>query len=117
MSKRTKITLATLLIVLLIALGPLFALRGAEFGGSDDAGSRKVEEILGESYEPWFAPVLEQMLGGELPGEVESLFFCLQTRHWGKRLGVWIWISCSKEKISGRGTLNQVRHLPRLGRI
>ena len=79
MSKRTKITLATLLIVLLIALGPLFALRGAEFGGSDDAGSRKVEEILGESYEPWFAPVLEQMLGGELPREVESLFFCLQT--------------------------------------
>ena len=38
-----------------------------------------VETIRGESYEPWFTPVLEQMIGGELPGEVESLFFCLQT--------------------------------------
>jgi len=38
-----------------------------------------VEQIQGESYEPWFTPVLEQVLGGELPGEVESLFFCLQT--------------------------------------
>ena len=37
------------------------------------------ETIRGESYEPWFTPVLEQMIGGELPGEVESLFFCLQT--------------------------------------
>ena len=31
------------------------------------------------SYEPWFTPVLELFLDGELPGEVESLFFCLQT--------------------------------------
>ena len=37
-----------------------------------------IEEIHGE-YEPWFTPVLESMLGGELPGEVESLIFCLQT--------------------------------------
>jgi cobalt/nickel transport protein len=37
-----------------------------------------VEEINGE-YEPWFEPVLETVIGGELPGEVESLFFCVQT--------------------------------------
>ena len=53
--------------------------KGAEFGGSDDAGSKMVEEIKGTSYEPWFTPVLEQMLGGELPGEIESLIFCVQT--------------------------------------
>ena len=26
-----------------------------------------------------FTPVLETALGGELPGEIESLIFCLQT--------------------------------------
>ena len=79
MSKNQKIAVASLLAVVLIALVPLFALKGAEFGGSDDAGSQMVEAIRGESYEPWFTPVLEQLIGGELPGEVESLFFCLQT--------------------------------------
>ena len=58
---------------------PLILNRNAEFGGSDDAGSVMVEEINGSSYEPWFTPVLESMLGGELPGEIESLIFCLQT--------------------------------------
>lgn len=79
MSKNKKIVLISLIVVVLLALGPLFALKGAEFGGSDDAGSTKVQEITGEEYEPWFTPILEQLIGGELPGEVESLFFCLQT--------------------------------------
>jgi len=65
--------------VVLIALIPLFALKGAEFGGSDDAGSVMIEEIQGGAYEPWFTPVLETMIDGELPGEVESLIFCIQT--------------------------------------
>lgn len=64
--------------VLLIALVPLFVLKDAEFGGSDDAGSVVVEEVDG-SYEAWATPVLEKLIGGELPGEVESLFFCIQT--------------------------------------
>ena len=37
------------------------------------------QEIQGEAYEPWFTPVLETLLGGELPGEIESLLFCIQT--------------------------------------
>ena len=78
--KSNKTTVIVLLIiVLLIAIVPLFALKGAEFGGSDDAGSQMVAEITGTEYEPWFTPVLETMIGGELPGEVESLLFCLQT--------------------------------------
>ncbi len=79
MSKKNKTTICILLLitVLLIAF-PLFALKDAEFGGSDDAGSVMVEEIQG-SYEPWFTPVFESFLGGELPGEIESLLFCLQT--------------------------------------
>ena len=45
---------------------------------SDDAGSVMVEQIKGE-YEPWFTPVLENWLGKEIPEEIESLLFCLQT--------------------------------------
>ncbi|WP_251353155.1 energy-coupling factor ABC transporter substrate-binding protein [Hominisplanchenecus murintestinalis] len=73
-----KTVIAAIIAVLLIAFVPLFALKDAEFGGSDDAGSQVVEEV-DSSYEPWAAPVLEKILGGELPGEVESLLFCVQT--------------------------------------
>lgn len=76
--KQKKIFAALILASVLIAIIPLFALKGAEFGGSDDAGSVMVEEIHGE-YTPWFTPVLETLVGGELPGEVESLIFCVQT--------------------------------------
>lgn len=79
MTKNTKIVVILLVIAALIAIVPLFALKGAEFGGSDDAGSEMISEIKGEEYEPWFTPVLETALGGELPGEIESLLFCLQT--------------------------------------
>ena len=64
----------------LIAFVPFFALGSrAEFGGSDDAGSEMITEVTGKEYEPWFEPVLEKAIGGELPGEVESMLFCLQT--------------------------------------
>lgn len=78
MTKSTKTVIILLAAALCIAIIPLFAQKGAEFGGSDDAGSVMVEEIHGE-YTPWFTPVLETLLGGELPGEVESLIFCVQT--------------------------------------
>ena len=63
MSKNRKTVLLLVVAVVLIAVIPLFALKGAEFGGSDDAGSQMVEEIQGE-YTPWFTPVLETALGG-----------------------------------------------------
>lgn len=79
MSAKNKKILAVLLAVAaLLVFVPLFALKGAEFGGSDDAGSVMIEEING-NYEPWFTPVLETWIHGELPGEIESLLFCLQT--------------------------------------
>ncbi len=76
-NKKTVIIL--LVIAFLIAAVPLFALKNADFGGSDDKGGEIISEIQGEEYEPWFTPVLESALGGELPGEVESMLFCLQT--------------------------------------
>ncbi len=79
--KKSKKGLVILLLILaiLIAVVPFLALKGAEFGGSDDAAGGVVTEIQGEEYEPWFTPVLEKYLGGEIPGEIESLIFCVQT--------------------------------------
>ena len=79
MSKTKKTVILLLVADILIAVIPLAVLRNAEFGGSDDAGSEVVSEIKGEEYEPWFTPILENALGGELPGEIESLIFCIQT--------------------------------------
>ncbi|CUU49555.1 MULTISPECIES: energy-coupling factor ABC transporter substrate-binding protein [Clostridium] len=79
MSKTKKTVIILLITAALIAVIPLFTLRGAEFGGSDDAGSKVVSEITGTEYKPWFKPVMETWIGGELPGEVESLLFCVQT--------------------------------------
>lgn len=79
MSRNKKKVIILLAIAVLIAIIPLFVLKDAEFGGSDDAGSEVVSEITGTEYEPWFTPVMETWIGGELPGEVESLIFCVQT--------------------------------------
>ena len=78
MKKDTKIAIVLIVLAILIVVIPPFALKGAEFGGSDDAGSQKIEEIAGD-YEPWFTPVFETALNGEIPGEIESLLFCVQT--------------------------------------
>ena len=79
MEKNQKKLFAVLIIAaILIAAIPFLALKDAEFGGSDDAGSVMVEEIHGE-YAPWFTPVLESMIGREIPGEIETLLFCVQT--------------------------------------
>jgi len=82
MKKDTKIVIVIIVAVVLLIFIPLFALPGSQFEGSDGAGSEMVEEIAdeaGEEYEPWFEPVLETLIGGELPGEMETLFFCIQT--------------------------------------
>ena len=86
MSKKNKITMLILFfIVIILIVFPVLALKNAEFGGSDDAGSVMIEEINGE-YEPWFTPVLEKYIDGEInrnkskfKGLIESLLFCIQT--------------------------------------
>ncbi len=41
--------------------------------------ARWVNEVTGKEYTPWFTPILENFIGGEIPGEIESLIFCVQT--------------------------------------
>lgn len=77
--KNKKFLVITLiLLVVIISVFPLVVMRGAEFGGSDDASTKVVEEING-GFEPWFSPLIEDYIGGEIPGEIESLLFCIQT--------------------------------------
>ena len=80
-SRKSNKKLVTILIIvsLLLIVIPFIALKGAEFGGSDDAGSQMVNEVTGKEYTPWFTPILENFIGGEIPGEIESLIFCVQT--------------------------------------
>ena len=80
-SRKSNKKLVTILIIvsLLLIVVPFIALKGAEFGGSDDAGSQMVNEVTGKEYTPWLTPILENFIGGEIPGEIESLIFCVQT--------------------------------------
>lgn len=75
-NKKIAVVLITLLMLMIVA--PVMLLKGAEFGGSDDAGSQMVA-MIDETHEPWFTPVIETYLDGEVPGELESLLFCVQT--------------------------------------
>ena len=102
--KKKTVVIILILLTVLIALAPLFFLQGAEFEGSDGAGSEMVEEVTGGEYEPWFEPILEVLIGGELPGEMESLFFCIQTG-----IGVGVLAFCfgylvARKKYSAKNT-------------
>ena len=68
MSKNKKLVISLLVIAVLIAIVPLFMLKNAEFGGSDDAGSEVVAQIQGGEYEQSFDPIIETSLGKELTG-------------------------------------------------
>ena len=105
MSTNKKTVLALLILTAAIVIIPGITQKGAQFGGSDDAGSVMVEEIAG-AYEPWFTPVFETMLGGELPGELESLLFCIQTG-----IGVGIIAFCMGRMVERRKWLTREKSL------
>ncbi|GAB6151441.1 energy-coupling factor ABC transporter substrate-binding protein [Desulfosporosinus burensis] len=61
-----------LLIVVLLAFGPLFLVRGGEFAGADQRASAAIS-TLAPNYESWFKPLYEPP-----SGEVETFLFALQ---------------------------------------
>ncbi|WP_045577216.1 energy-coupling factor ABC transporter substrate-binding protein, partial [Desulfosporosinus sp. I2] len=61
-----------LLIVVLLAFGPLFLARNAEFAGADQRASAAIS-TLAPNYESWFKPLYEPP-----SGEVETFLFALQ---------------------------------------
>ncbi len=64
--------IAMILIVVALAVLPLFIVKDGEFGGSDGEAEAAITEINAE-YRPWFSPLVEPK-----SGEVESLLFALQ---------------------------------------
>ena len=79
MRNRNYTTLILIALAVLIVITPLIWLKDAPFVGSDDQGSALVDDLTDGEFEPWINPVLESILGGELPGEIETLLFCVQT--------------------------------------
>lgn len=65
-------TLILILLVILLAVFPLFLLRDAEFPGADTQAEAAVTEIRPD-YQPWFSPIFEPP-----SGEIESLIFAVQ---------------------------------------
>ncbi|OLN28014.1 energy-coupling factor ABC transporter substrate-binding protein [Desulfosporosinus metallidurans] len=61
-----------LVIVAVLAFGPLFMTRGAEFAGADDRAKNAIS-TLNANYKPWFKPLYEPP-----SGEVETFLFALQ---------------------------------------
>lgn len=61
-----------ILLVILLAILPLFLVRDAEFGDADGEAAIAITEIQPD-YEPWFQPIFEPP-----GGEIESLLFALQ---------------------------------------
>lgn len=72
MSTRGKTIIILLLLCVIIAMVPLIIVKDSEFGGTDDAASEVIEEIVPD-YEAWADPLYEPP-----GGETESLLFCLQ---------------------------------------
>jgi cobalt/nickel transport protein len=68
--------IAALLIILLFAGSFIVVLNTGEheWGGADGEAEDVIMEMSGNSYEPWTSPVYEPP-----SGEIESLFFSLQT--------------------------------------
>lgn len=78
MNKNTKIIIILISICIILTIIPFVFSAGSEFSGADDKAGGIVEELT-PGYEPWTTPILEKIIGGELPGETESLLFCIQS--------------------------------------
>lgn len=78
-NKNRTIIIVLLLLCVAIAVIPVITLgQTAAFGGADDAAGDVISSI-DENYTPWFSAPFERIFAdGEIPGEIESLLFCLQ---------------------------------------
>jgi len=72
------------LLVVLIAVIPLFIAKDAEFGGADGQAEEIISQ-LDSNYQPWFKPLWEPP-----SGEIESLLFALQAAAGAGFIGYYI---------------------------
>lgn len=95
-----------IILVVILAILPLFFQKGAEFGGSDDQAEAAITKI-DASYKPWFSSIWEPP-----SGEIESLLFCLQAAIGAGFIGYFIGFSRGKQKkvVSKEGKGKHVTH-------
>lgn len=87
-----KKNLILILIVVLLAVFPLFIQKGAEFGGADGEAESEIGNIAPE-YEPWFNSIWEPP-----SGEIESLLFSLQAAIGAGFIGYFVGLNKGKHK-------------------
>lgn len=85
-NKKSAIVKNILLVVLLIALAvvPLFIARNAEFSGADAQAEKAITEI-NSNYKPWFSPLWEPP-----SSEIETFLFALQAAIGAGFIGYYI---------------------------
>ena len=59
-------------LVIVLAVAPLFLRKEAKFEGADDRAQKAISEVR-KDYKPWFAPIWQPP-----SGEVETFIFALQ---------------------------------------
>lgn len=87
-----KKNILLLLIVVLLAIIPLFIQKGAEFGGADGQAEEAIGQIAPD-YEPWFQAFWEPP-----SGEIESLLFALQAAIGAGFIGYFIGLMKGRSK-------------------
>ncbi|NLM36230.1 MAG: energy-coupling factor ABC transporter substrate-binding protein [Clostridiales bacterium] len=70
--KGLKANIILILLVILLAIIPLYIAKGSEFEGADVVAQEAIRDINPE-YEPWFSPIFKPA-----SGEIESLLFAVQ---------------------------------------
>ena len=85
-----------MLIVILLAVVPLFIQRNAEFAGADGQAEEVISEIS-PNYEPWFHAIWEPP-----SGEIESLLFSLQAAIGAIVIGYVIGFGNARKKYSSQ---------------
>jgi cobalt/nickel transport protein len=88
-----KKNLMLIIIVVILAILPLFIQQGAEFGGADGEAEEAIGEI-NSSYQPWFSSIWEPP-----SGEIESLLFVLQAAIGAGFIGYFIGYTRGKNRL------------------
>ena len=93
-TNQTRAWLTPLLwvVVILLAIVPLFLHPGSEFGGADGEAEPLIAEMAPD-YEPWFDPIWEPP-----GGETESLLFALQAALGASVIGYFFGVQRGKQQ-------------------
>ncbi|WP_409228536.1 energy-coupling factor ABC transporter substrate-binding protein [Gudongella sp. SC589] len=89
--------LLVIILIVLIASGPLFFMGQSEFGGADGEAEEAVLE-MNPGYEPWAKPFWEPP-----SGEIESLLFSLQVAMGSGVMGYVLGILKERKKLASHG--------------